>query len=446
MIDTLGALGRTVKRASGPSGVVLYLAHAHFEDAVGLEEFIESLRSDRRSLCVVGPEAAFERAWEDVVPGLDRWNLGSLPGVGSSPFEPDDPKRPYRGGDTAYPQAPYRFDRTTPWKTAFEPPEDVVSPWESKDPFEEALRRTEVAVPSSYGPFGLMRAAGATGGGYVLWGWAKGDAPVRVYDYGRCDLLPPDLRSRAQIAVDLDRRPVARALLSAWDLLEIAGIADTTPPWALGRPAAMRRSVGRDGFYLWGILEKSSERDDAVKSALAHRGRLDAVLSLLSDALTQAGDPKDDVDRRYRADAQLLQQALEAIRFRAQEYALWAQAIPKDAWRAGPKQTPWLRDETWIREGHEGEPSGSARVEPKDAQGGQRLLASRKDFLERFRGTPYAAIVAGNAVDTFRLDTIDMTQRGYGGPLPKSGKGSSTAPPPPPGGGSAGAPPPTTGK
>lgn len=433
--DTLSALRASIGRAKGAGGLVVYLAHARFEDAVDLEGFVEELRKARRTLCVIGPEAAFERAWKDVLPTtqeiLDNPGRRTFPDVGTNPFPPEDPKAPWRGGDTAYPPIPYLFTVTSRWDTAFGPPGGP-----------------SVAVPSGYGPYGLMRACGLTGGAYILWGWTAGAGTSFRFDYARCNLFPPDLRARAAILDDVRRRPLAFALLRAWDALALAGVADHTAPiqGTAGRPMAEVRGLD---FWLSGVFESARDRDESVASARSSLGELDGVLIALTEAIRGAGDPKDDVDRRYRADADLLQQALEAIRFRTHEYILWSSSLPAKAWRVKRSKSPYVEDEIWI-EGADDvvdvRPRPGVVVQsPADAE---RLMASRRAFLERYRGTPFGAIVAKNDVYTWKVDTIDLTLTGpVGDDRPSSGRGASGAPAAPPAGsGSTGTPGPTTGK
>ncbi|MBL9087648.1 MAG: hypothetical protein JNM10_10960 [Planctomycetia bacterium] len=435
--DTLGALRTSIGRAKGAGGLVIYLAHARFEDAVDLEGFVEELRKARRTLCVIGPEAAFERAWKDVLPTtqelLDNPGRRTFPDVGTNPFPPEDPKAPWRGGDTAYPPIPYLFSVTSRWDTAFGPPGGP-----------------DVAVPSAFGPYGLMRACGLTGGAYVLWGWTAGTGTAFRFDYGRCNLFPPDLRARTEILDDVRRRPLAFALLRAWDALALAGIVDHTAPiqGTVGRPMA---EVPGLRFWLSGVFDSARDRDDSVASARASLGELDGVLIALGEALRAAGDPKDDVDRRYRADADLLQQALEAIRFRTHEYILWSSSLQAKAWRVKRSKSPYVEDELWIEGGDDDDP---ARVRPRQGvvvqspADAERLLASRRAFLERYRGTPFGAVVARNDVYTWKIDTIDLTLTGpVGGGRSPSGRGASDGPAAPPAGsGSTGTPGPTTGK
>jgi hypothetical protein len=551
-VDTFAMLRKSLSNVAGKAGgAILYLAHAHFEEDLGVEEFVSAQRAAHRSLCVIGPEAAFERGWAGTLADVDGWRevkgelVTSPPGVGTNPFGPPDPTAPWHGGDTANPHVPYDFGAS--WTTVFrprsawkqhikefhkgvedelgkakamtDPPPDPASdpaafaawarhwvtppdretkpdefrawiekvgrppnretdreaydawfddlllsaPAASSKPAPSLPRlpvpdagsvadswRTQVPVPSGFGAYGLMRAAGLTGGCYVLWGWTKGDtAPVK-YDYGKCDLLGPDLRSRAEIFADLVHRPLGFALLQAWAALadSTPGIASVAPPVKAGVP---QRLEFNSSLVLLGIFEKPAERDERVAEAKAALPTLDRVRATLEGAIRDAGDPKDDVDRRYRADAHLLVHALQTIRFEAAEFVKGCEAIPKEAWKAGPKKTPDLQNEQFVVDAEDDEPvKRRTEAHPYDADAADAIVKARTEFLERYRGTPFGAIVAKNSVWTYHLDTIDLTGTAYVD-VPRSGKGSSTGggpktPPPPPSGGSAGGGGPTTGK
>lgn len=447
-LDTLGCLLRAARKATGTDGVVLYLAHARFEDGVDLEGFIAAMKDEHRTLCVVGPEAAFERPWSDPVPGLDDRVRGfygeKLPGAGTSPFEADDPEAPWRSGDTAFPHGPYRFSVLVRWDLEFRVPYDYrTKERRPADPFAEA----KYPAPSSFGAYGLMRAAGATGGCYVLWSWTQSDGPSNPFDYVRCNDLGPDLRSRSEIADELPRRPLAIALLDAWNTLAASGIADTTPPRYATRPATMRESRGGDVCYLIGIYAKPSDRDADVAGVTQQRDLLDRVLNSIGRALTDAGPPKDGIDRRYLADVELLEHALRTMRFRTNEFLLGIVAIPKSAWGRKAGRDPHLVDESWIRPSVGDKPWTVEDVALADPAAGAKLLADRRAFLEKYKGTPYAAIVERNYVWAFKLGDIGRTTGGGSLPSTPHGKGSSSgAPAPPPGPGSTGTPGPTTGK
>ncbi len=413
-LDTLGMLRKTLEGAGGAGGVLLYLAHAHFEDGVDLEGFAEELRKAKRSFVVVGSEAAFERAWEDVLPTVEELladrSRRTFRDVGRNPFSPDDPGAPWRGGDTACPPAPYLFRTTTRWRTAFRPRLDFDAMRRDPSRRLEALDRPEVAIPSSFGPYGLMRVCGLTGGCYVLWTWTSPARPPPSFVFDRCDLLPPDLRSRSEILSDLPQRPLALALMEAWRSLAVAGVLEHTPPWGSGEGHAMERTSGL-GLWLLGVYKSAADRDQRVADITPRRDEMDRVIDALDDALRRAGEAKDAVDRRLRADADLLHQALETIRFRTEEFIRCSASIPPQSWTGEPADTPHLEDQIWIRGGDADAPVTARPLPLMDKERGARLLASRKAFLERYAGTPFGAIVAANDVYTFRLGWLDATPR-----------------------------------
>lgn len=103
-------LRKTLKGSSAT--LVVYLAHAHFEDDVDLEGFVADALRAKRTLTVIGPEAAFERPWNDVVADSSQWRglvRTHLLGQGNRPWGPEDPAAPWHGGDTAAPLLPWTF-------------------------------------------------------------------------------------------------------------------------------------------------------------------------------------------------------------------------------------------------------------------------------------------------------------------------------------------------
>lgn len=529
--DTIGLLRKSVRKAAGESGVVVYLASGHFEDDVDLEGLVAELKSRKRVLCVLGPEAAFESSWGDVVADVGDWSYkrgnfdSSIPGVGNRPFGPEDPTAPWRGGDTAYPLAPLglahgaRFERrfsptavgwgrfssmlhrskdppdpsTDPdgferwarlWVT---PPERIANPdgyraWlekvgpppgrtvdaEAQDRwFTRFLASAPVApldlppigseaaddppagdlpVPSGFGPYGLSRAAGASGGRYVLWSWTRarrGDA-IR-YDYARLNDLAPDLRARPEILADLQGRVLARALLHVWaDLADAQpALVVESPPWRSGQPAAVTGILST--LYLVGIIDHAAERDEEVAEGRTSLGTIERAIDRLAEAVKSAGPAKDGIDRRLRADVDLSIHALEIARFHMKEYVAAAASIPDAYWKGKNPKPAYLESRDWVAAADDTDPVATVGAPPREAAVGQAVVAARKAFLEKYRQTPYGAIIARNVLVTFDLRVWDY-KPGPGSPPPPKGKGSSGGKVPPATGGSSGAPGATTGK
>ena len=526
--DTLGLLRKTLKGSSAT--LVVYLAHAHFEDDVDLEGFVADALRAKRTLTVIGPEAAFERPWNDVVADSSQWRglVRTPPGQGNRPWGPEDPAAPWHGGDTAAPLLPWTFYDTwglefhlrsaaeAAWRRAslelrsaparppdptqdpdgFDrwvrrhvmPPDRAAEPeayrawldalgpppaataddatfdvWWARlltsapsvergrpDPralLDRALRPSRVPLPSAFPPYGLARATGATGGCYVLWGWGTSDAAPIRYDYARCGLFPPDLRARSEIYADYEKRPSSRALLAAWTILstEQPALVSRTPPVVRGAPAGIE----------YGSLELApiafdspAARDAEVAVALRSIAQLARARQVLAGEIAKGGEPDDDVDRRLRADAELLIHGLRSMEFQSSELVACAKSIPSSAWKqlaAGQKVQ--VRRAVLIEPGDDDLPVHRSDAVPFDQRAADELVAARVAYLARYRGTPFGAAVARNGVHTYVPDVLNMR----GGPidLPRPGRGSSTAPTPPatpPSGGSSGAPPPTTGK
>ncbi len=526
--DTFGLLRKTLKGSK--AALVVFLAHAHFEDDVDLEGFVADALRAKRTLTVIGPEAAFERPWNDVVADSSQWrgDVRTPPGQGNRPWGPEDPAAPWHSGDTAAPLVPWKFydtwkldfpvrsaaeaafhrsvaefqrapkrppdptqdpegfdrwvrmyvtppDRATQpdayraWLDALGPPpapeadEATFDGWwgrlllsaplselalpDPRTPLERALRPARVPLPSAFPPYGLARATGATGGCYVLWGWGASDAAATRYDYGRCGLFPPDLRARSEIYADYAKRPLARALLAAWTLLSTGtpALVSRTPPVLRGAPAAIE--YGR--LELAPIaFDSPADRDAEVAVAQRSIAQLARARTALADEVSKGGEPKDDVDRRLRADAELLIHGLRSMEFQSAELVACARSIPAAAWKklkAG--QLVQVDRKAFLQSGDDDLPVDRTDAVPLDVRAGDELVAARVAFLERYRGTPFGAAVAQNAVYTYVPGVLEM--RGARIDLPRPGRGSSggaTPPATPPSGGSSGAPAPTTGK
>jgi len=202
---TLPALRATLSRARETRGVVLYLADWHAEDDEGLEALLTDLRGQGRTLTVVGSEACFTRAWNDGFYPPDRGEPDGRGGsvmydaqVGRNPFLRGERGVPWHGGDTAFPHWPLRLVLNV-WATEFPAqlpaprswddardryarpkrrdgggrdargvPEDLRERLGPDETDPEALQQYWFPLPSGFGPYGLMRLAGETGGRYVL--------------------------------------------------------------------------------------------------------------------------------------------------------------------------------------------------------------------------------------------------------------------------------------
>jgi hypothetical protein len=380
--DTLGALRASLETGT-PPGVVVYVADTAFEDDSGAETLADLLRSRGVRFNVVGPEAAFGRAWYDArfnVVAVDRGGGVGRPGAGRAPFGPQDPQAPWRGGDTAYPHLPPYWNNLG------------VPNWPWPDGFSTGI------IPSSFGSYPLSRVAVATGGRYVLWGWtasASNDGPV--YDDAQCDRFAPDLRPRAVIAEDAQRRPLARALNAAWRAVagERASFAYVTPPFDDRGPARLERIPWRG--VLRTCFNEKYVRDDFVAAAHEVGRALAEEERLLAAALKQGPARRDAVDRRYAADIDLLRYALLLHRFTLGEAALVAQEIGDDGWDG--TELPGVGSLILVpaksappRAGLP-KPPAPKLGRPRDEALFAEVLAAREALLKNYAGTPYAEIV-----------------------------------------------------
>ncbi len=397
-----------------------------------------------------------------------------LPGVGRNPFGKHSHKAPWHGGETAYPHFAYRFGWLH-WDTSFsaydwelarldddasgvldivpedgtpgepgEPPdiEDLRKrlkeqpdapgrppgwppgvPWPPQggqppvppEPDEDGLtneeRNIKYPLPSAFGPYGLMRLAGETGGRYVLFSFnAKGRRQVK-YEYKRCNLFPPDLRPRKEILKGLRRNPWASALIRSWNLLLEADdhVIQIRPPVKSNLSAA--QSIDRLPYasrfsYLW---ENRGEYKQFVRAVPDIIAVIDRALLPLDKAL-ETDAPTDAVLRRYEADALYFRHALRCVRFAIAEAADAAKDVPKDAWKRGD-QKPGPIEHAYVRQGRKPENVRPTNEIPFDLETAQALMAERKQLLARFRGTPFGEQLALNEINTMKPSWYTHTNR-----------------------------------
>jgi hypothetical protein len=486
-LSTIGALQETLKRSKVRDTAVVYVNDWRFEDDAELEKLIKDLKRATSALSVVGTEAAFARAWNDGwVSDDERFDLSDPSGmnirdyyeeIGRSPFAKGDHEAPWHGGDTAYPHAPYRY-HVFLWQYEFqeydfdfaESDVEIPSFEDGKIPFEELERRLKgkgldplgkgpgepeppsedasryFPIPAAYGPYGLMRAAGETGGRYVLWSWNPGGRRQVHYEYSRCNLFPPDLRPRKEILKALRKNLPAAAMISAWNVLE------EVPDTVVRHNAPLKKNLrtprpldrfppGASMSFTWDDKGKYREYRRIAGDAVA---RLDEAAKILDRALEKSPPvPEDALARRYRADAELFRHVIRVVRFEIAEGLADTAKLPKNAWSNG-NRIPGVSGRTWIRQGLDPEKVRLTDVTPRDAAEGQEVLAERKRILDHYRGTPFAEIVGLNDVEPLHFTWWDR-----GGTMPDLGRSptESTGKPRP---GAPGAPStgggPTTGK
>lgn len=429
-------------------------------------------------------------------------------GVGRSPFGRADHDAPWHGGESAYPHIAYRW-HWRHWKTMFsafdwelarldedpdDPPfgEPPTDPEELKRWLEDLRKRLppgggpppglpglppggpddggappgpppgpppddgltqeekniEFPLPSAFGAYGMMRLAGMTGGRYVLYSFnPKGRRRVK-YDYARCNLFPPDLRSRAEILKSLRGNPCARAMIEAWNLLAEADgdLAQITPP--LKANARTPRSIdymarATPFSYHWENRSAQKQFQRRVPDLIRI---LDRALKILDHALADSPEPPPGPERRYEAAARYFRHMVHVVRFELAEAQVAAKDVPADAWKHEDKD-PGLSDRRWIRQGRDPE---RLRVDesmrPFDEEAGRQVMEERKALLKRFQGTPLGEQLALNTVDTCRPTWWRHTDE-----LPETGRSPTEStddkpkPPRVPGGPSGGGGP-TTGR
>ncbi len=447
-VNTFEALSKTLRGISSTKGAIVYLADWHVEDDFRLERMIKRLRAKGRAFTTIGTEGCFGRAWNDgfFPPHRRSRNLYDH-GVGRNPFDNNDKKAPWHGGDTAWPHLPFYWHGAH-WSTRFamklRPPPKIgrygkpqhgADALNGPEDLRERMRKvdekaTEVyhfPVPSGFGPYGLMRLAAETGGKYILWSWNPGGRSDLCYDYAQIDRYAPDLRSRKAIRRNIRRQPLGAAILNAWHAVGNNTISTSQQTPAIGtdwKPRPVEELNGR-GFTStsWGA---KPEWKQFLKQAPKTMAALDRALGILERAIQRTGVATDPVTRRYLVDAELWYQTLLVHRFTIGEAFVEAQKVPeKTAWDKLPFH-PNLHAKRFIgshknSERHEVRVYEVALHNPKL---GARVLASRRKFLDRYAMTPQAELVARNSVSTMRLhwNTYATGQPSKSSPAESKGK------------------------
>jgi hypothetical protein len=459
--STIRALRTTLSRRSDRGAVVVYLADWHFEDDEGLEPFVQSLVRARQSLRVIGSEAAYNRPWNDPFYPEVRVHRGQRfeLGVGRCPFLTLDPESPWHGGDTAYPHLPWRFG-SMQWRMSFplywgelsaESDEGVTEePEELGDRLHERQEEDAIAfsypLASSWGPYGLMRAAAVTGGRYVTWSWNPRGRKNVDYDYSRCSLFPPDLRSRAEILADVHRRPLTAAMLRAWHLIGSRNrcLAAITPPIDedTRRPREMDYSGGIGCCACWC---SRAAHEAFLRVSAANLRALDEALRVLDAALARPR-LRDGMSPRHRADAEHFRHLVAVFRFQTAEGMAAARTLSPRAWD-DPEVYPALQPVALIVPGEDGDRvSRVINVTPHDLEAGAELVRRHVDLIERYGGTPVGEIIARNEISTFQVTFIrdqegedDDGGRGARTPSESQNPRAATPRPPPTSSGGGGA-------
>lgn len=467
-VATIPALAATLKAYNRKGARVVYLADWHFEDDVDLEKLVKTLQRDGVQFSVIGSEAGFGRAWVNGFYPPDRG--AALPhggskryadAIGRSPFGPEDREAPWHGGDTAWPHYPFHIGGTH-WSTKFPvelPPMPVRGSRAEKERYakpktarekrkpgkagtpedlqdrlkekhgDEALERYWFPLPSSFGSYPLMRLAGVSGGRYVLFSWNPSGRSDVSYDFSRCNLFSPDLRSRKIIHADVRARPLARAILKAWHQVanEEAHVVDVTPPLAtdMRKPLSMLETSGPILPFHW---DTRREYEQFMARAPVHRVAVGRAIQTLTAGLSEPR--KDDVDARYEADLYLFLHTLQVQYFQLGEAIAAARKLEvKTAWDRLPLH-PGLDPEWFVAPQDKLDiPTG---VELKDEKGGAEVRAARQAFRKRFTGTPFGELVHRNGLTTYKVEWIGYAtgQPTKESPGESAGRRKPTTPPP----------------
>jgi len=416
-VSTVRALHKTIANHTKP-GTIVYLADWHFEDDQRPEGLLDRLKARKQVFSVVGSEAAFGRGWNDGFAWTGKEEFADR--IGKNPWKVQ--KAPWHGGDTAYNHVPYRFGGPG-WQTEFplrmESPENLMQRLRKGDLERPSMSR--FPLPSAFGPYALSRICQETGGRYVLWSWNRAGRSNVTYDYSRCELFAPDLRSRKAIRADIHKRPLARGLDGAWQELATSrsGLVLLSPSLPDGHKTTER---SESLMFSW---PGKAAHDDFLRRAEKVLRVYDRALKLLDRPIRRTIQPKDAIDRRYLADAHLLQFIVRAQRFAVGEAFELAKTVKDDAWKG--EQFPTLQ--------------------PVPADPQSEIMKQRAEFLKRYTGTPFGEQVRRNRVDTYRIVTREMPNRPATGNLGNSPAFSDRTPrkPTPPAGGSSGGSGPSSG-
>lgn len=478
VVNTFEGLRRTLKGYGRRHAHIVYLADWRFEDDFELERFIKRRRQAQQKFSVIGSEAAWGQPW--VEPFYPR--VKHTPGqqytsnVGRSPFENGRATSPWHGGDTAYPHLPWHMDPLGKWTHAFplhvgdledeqrsegatdvdDDPEDLAER-EGEKPEEPAVSWS-YPLPSTWGPYGLMRAATQTGGRYVLFSFNPSGRRNVEYLFVRCNHFPPDLRSRKEIQRDAKRGRYQRAMNEAWNLLgsnrksifKITSALDKR-----GQPTAM--DYARETCDCCVVWETRTAHDAFIRSTRADLEALEEAHKILTKALRGGGPSRTDHAHmdRYHADARYLHHLVEVLRFQTKEALAAAGSVPSSAWDH-PDVFPVLRARDWLIpvENTEARVRAVLAIQPRHPDEGDALLRKTQEIIDRYGGTPPGECIAKNTVCIFE---VHMFSRAYGsgrrsrstGTPSESDSGAPKTPKPPPvkprGGPGSGAGGPSTG-
>ena len=440
--DTVGGLTKSLAGLPGPA-IAVYLADWNVEDERDLEPLVADLKKRGVRFFAIGSEGGFGRPWIDGFFPPDRGarqpdGTSKLydTDVGRAPFGPFRPEARVRSGDTAWTHLPFHWHGAW-WSTTFGVDLRTLAP-RKRDSYgrsdkrggktgvaedvrerkgdvdETAMERYAFPLPSSFGPYPLMRLCAETGGRYVLWSWNRTGRTTLVYDDSRCDAFAPDLRSREAIRLDVARRALPRAIVDAWQ--QIANrdvmVARTTSGVGMGGRPFESVEPESEGFIAFGWPEPA-DRTGMIANARATLPALDSAIRTLTTALGSE-KPRDAVDRRYAADADLLRHTLLVHRFTIGEALQCAEReVPADAF-ADKRVLAGLDPVIAIHGGHRPETAVIVESAPiRDRKLCERVRDDRARMLERYAGTPFGELVGRN-----RVHTVEFRKSPYGSGAP----------------------------
>ncbi len=428
--DTLTSLRLTAAKCPANS-LLVYVAALNFEDERDVEGLAMALHSRGQTLSVVGPEAGFQRAWNDGInpPYSGRKEAdGSTtiydPNVGRSPLAADDPdgtRAPWHGPETALPMLPARFGGHFDGRLfTFR---DEVDP----DTGEPVRRPYEHAYPSGWGPWSLMRLAAVTGGRYVTWSTQPTGTTVR-YDGARLDLFAPDLRARADVLDAAAKRPLRAAVVRVWGAMTDASdvVFGSTPPVRTDLESPLRMCEPSSRLGPPRVFYEREDHQDFLAQCPRLMRLLDTAIRKISAAIARSERPRDDDARRDLADARLERHVLLCERFAWGEAYARGRRLMSRAWRDDGR-VPALDWVTYAHSRDDGTRMLDEDVDIVDAERAAEVLADRNFLLDTYAGTPWGALIARNRIRTYRLIRVPLAT---GSPPHRNGLADSTPRPP----------------
>lgn len=248
-------------------------------------------------------------------------------------------------------------------------------------------------LDSGFGPYGLSRLAGATGGIYFV---TRMNRSRPSFDPAGMREYRPDWVSPAQYEAAVGRNPLRSAVIAA------ARITQQNLP---GQPSLRFPAAGTEEF------KEAMERNQETVARVIYT--VDEALA----PIMAASDYRDrETSRRWQAHYDLIKARLLAIKIRCYEYN-WACAQMKvdPLGFSNPKSNAWRL-----------EPDPEIHYSPAAQRAGDEATGLLKRVLTEHRGTPWALLAQRELKDPFGFKWIET----YTPPPPPRNAGGNNKPKP----------------